>query len=125
VAAAGKPTQLLRGLRPPGRLGEEPLFQRQRLIRADDKLAGLAYRYRTRFFAREQRGDVAGRRKSGSLLNGPLVDRGRNGFKVKAGIGEQGLPRTALGSKDQRIISAPKTHLESRVIPEAAAARGR
>ena len=64
MAAAGKRAQLLGGLRAAGGLAEKPRAQRQGLIGADDKSAGMARRHRKRFLARQQRGDIARRRKA-------------------------------------------------------------
>ena len=124
MRVAGKRAQLLRGLRPAGRLAEQPLPERQRLIGADDITAGIAATIPNSAFSRaSSAGDLAGRGKAGSLLHGAFVDIGRNGFEGDAGIGEQHLPRAALRGQDQRMFSAPDGHRS--IIPEAAAAAGR
>ena len=116
--------QLLRRLRAAGRLAEQTVSERQRLIGADDITAGIFRRYEARLLARQQPSDLAGRGKAGIFLHGSFVDIGGNGLEGNAGIGKQHLPRAALRGQDQRIFSAPDGH-RIRIIPEAAAAGDR
>src|ERR1700674_3860676 len=68
-------------------------------------------RYRKRFLSREQGCNLAGFGKARSLLHAALVDVGRNGVEIDAGIGKQRLARAALRRKNQRLFSAPEAHL--------------
>ncbi len=89
--------------RPAGLLNSR-LPERQRLVGADDVAAGILRRHEQRLLARQQPGDLAGRRKPGVLLDRPFVDIGRNRLERNAGIAEQHLPRAALRRQDQRIV---------------------
>jgi hypothetical protein len=101
-------------LHPAGRLAEKPCPQCERLIRADDELAGMPARYRAGFLAGQQRGNLAGGCQAGGLLYAPLVDVGGNGLEIDTGIGEQQLPGAALRRQDQRKFAAPERHSGSR-----------
>ena len=94
----------------PGGFAEKPLAERQGLVRADDKSARPARRYRHGFLARQQRGDPVRRQQARSFLHRALIDLGRDGFEIDAGMGQQHLPRAALRRQDQRKWSAPEGH---------------
>ena len=104
-----KRAQLLGGLRAAGRLAEQPLPQRQRLVGADDIIARLLRMTPQRAFSRASSAAISpGAERPECLLHRALVDIGRNRLEVDAGIGQQRLPRAALRGQDQRMFSAPR-----------------
>ena len=124
VRIAGKQAQLLCGLRAAGRLAEQAVSQRQRLIGADDITTGI-FDDTKHAFSRASRAAISpGAERPEFFCTDAFVDIGGNGLEGNAGIGKQHLPRAALRGQDQRIFSAPDGH-RIRIIPEAAAAADR
>ena len=112
---AGKRPQLLGGLRAAGRLAEQSLAKRQRLIRAHHELTGMARRNRDRLLARQQGCDFAGRRSDRKQVES-------RAHRCSAGIASKAMPAlarsacraAALRRQDQRFRSAPDRHSRSR-----------
>jgi hypothetical protein len=91
---------LARGLGPSGRLAEKIVPERQRLIGANNEVAGTTNGNRPGFLARKQRGDLIGIGMAGRVLHSPLIDIGRNGLEFYSSIREQCLTAAALRRQD-------------------------
>ena len=82
MAAAGQRAQLFGCLDAAGGLGEKNCPERQGLIGANNKVAGVINGDRAGFLARKKCGYIARQRKARTFLFSSLIDFGRNGFEL-------------------------------------------
>jgi len=113
MALAGQRAQLLGRLRAAGRLAEETFAERQRLVRADDKLPGCRADTESAFSrARSEAISPGAERPEACCTARSSISPSR--LEADAGIGQQRLPRATSRSQDQRSFSAPERHSASR-----------
>jgi hypothetical protein len=97
MAAPASSAQLLRGLRAAGRLAEQPVSQRQRLIGADDKRAGLIDDTQSAF-SRASRPRSRRAPKAGILLHARS--------SISAGMASKEMPALASSICRARLCEA-------------------